>query len=195
MNDHHAFTFSIKQSKKRIPSSHSYSPERTLLQYIYRNFSISLMTLCLACHKNVIMWNIYVCVTLPSKHIYIRIFYLQIHTFHICSIKIIEKDYRSKSAICIPMQGIWKVPKNWADDFEIMFYQFWEKVRHIRENRNSITLTDFLSTLHSSSMSNWEMYVHFNFNIIYFVQCLFNILSHQTVQNDVHNSCICTSLT
>lgn len=29
----------------------------------------------------------------------------------------------------------------------------------------------------------------------YFVQCLFNILSHLTVHNDVHNSCICISLT
>jgi hypothetical protein len=59
---------------------------------IYRNFSISLMTLCLACHKNIIMWNIYVCVTLPSKHIIFLFFYLQIHTFHNCSIKIIEKQ-------------------------------------------------------------------------------------------------------
>jgi hypothetical protein len=59
---------------------------------IYIEISAYLMTLCLSCHKNIIMWNIYVCITLPSKYIIILFFISKIHTFHICSIKINEKQ-------------------------------------------------------------------------------------------------------
>jgi hypothetical protein len=76
-----------------------------------------------------------------------------------------------------------------------MFYQFWETESHLIENRNSINLPDFLSTLHRSSVSNCDLYVHFNFCTLLFCSMSFNILSHQKEHNNVHNSCISTSLT
>lgn len=36
---------------------------------IYKNFSVSLITLCFACRKHIIRWNVNVCTTLPSKHV------------------------------------------------------------------------------------------------------------------------------
>lgn len=48
---------------------------------IYRNFSIFLMTLCLARHKHTIMWNIYVCIKLPSKHILFLFFIIKFILF------------------------------------------------------------------------------------------------------------------
>lgn len=59
---------------------------------ICRNFSIFLITLCLACHKHIIMWNVYVCTTLPSKHILFLFFIIKF----ILSIFIIQKSLRSK---------------------------------------------------------------------------------------------------